>query len=304
MQFSKTTQGIGLGLIASICYGFIPLFTKPLQDGVGEAPMFPSTILLYRFGIAALVVAGIMLLQRISFRITYPEFLRLFFLALLSDGAALFLIAGYPYMSSGVATTIHFMYPVMTALLMMTFFNEPRRPSTLIAVTMAVVGVGILSWSDTGQVQALGIILELISALCFAFYLIRVNHSSRLANMEVLKLTFYVMAIGSAIFGAFIAYQLSVFPEGTPFTLLPSPPDWPLLIALALICTVVTNLALVYSAKYVGPTMTSVLGALEPLTAILIGTCFLGEALTPTILLGIGLILPAVMIIVLQTKRN
>lgn len=304
MPQDKTKIGIGLGLLAAVCYGFIPLFTKPLQDATGAAPMYPSTILLYRFGIAALVVGAIMLLRGISFRISYTEFLRLSFLALLSDGAAVFLIAGYPYMNSGVATTIHFMYPVMTAILMMTFFNEPRRLSTLLAVLMAVAGVGVLSWSDSGHVQTIGIVLELISALCFALYLIRVNHSSHLVRMDVLKLTFYVMAIGALIFAAFIVYQHSVFPEGVVFTLVPQGNDWLLLLALALVCTVVTNLSLVYAAKYVGPTVASVLGALEPLTAILIGSLFLGEALTPTILIGIGLILPAVLIIVLRAKRN
>lgn len=304
MPHNRSTLGIALGLLAAVCYGFIPLLTKPLQDVVGAFPMSPSTILLYRFGLAALVVGGIMLLRGISFRISYAQFLRLSFLAVLSDGAALFLIAGYPYMNSGVATTIHFMYPVMTAILMMTFFREPRRTSTLLAVLMAVVGVGVLSWSDSGQVQFIGIVLELISALCFAVYLIRVNHSTHLATMDVLQLTFYVMAIGALIFGAVMIYQHSVFPIGEHYTLVPTGSDWVLLIALALVCTVVTNLALVYATKYVGPTTASVLGALEPLTAILLGTMFLGERLTPTILIGIGLILPAVLIIVLRARRT
>ena len=132
---NKGTLGATLGLLAAVCYGFIPLLTKPLQTPeAGSLPMSSSTILFYRFGLAALVVAGVMLMRRISFRISYPEFVRLTFLAFLSDGAALFLIAGYPYMNSGVATTIHFMYPVMTALLMMTFFHERRRISTFLDI--------------------------------------------------------------------------------------------------------------------------------------------------------------------------
>ena len=163
---NKGTLGAALGLLAAVCYGFIPLLTKPLQTPeAGSLPMSSSTILFYRFGLAALVVAGVMLMRRISFRISYPEFVRLTFLAFLSDGAALFLIAGYPYMNSGVATTIHFMYPVMTALLMMTFFHERRRISTFLAVGMAVLGVGLLSWSDSGAVAPIGIVGALLRFL-------------------------------------------------------------------------------------------------------------------------------------------
>jgi putative membrane protein len=301
---NKGTLGAALGLLAAVCYGFIPLLTKPLQTPeAGSLPMSSSTILFYRFGLAALVVAGVMLMRRISFRISYPEFVRLTFLAFLSDGAALFLIAGYPYMNSGVATTIHFMYPVMTALMMMTFFHERRRISTFLAVGMAVLGVGLLSWSDSGAVAPIGIVLELISALCFAFYLIRVNHS-RVSTINVVKLTFYVMALGAIIFAAFVSYEQADFDLSQRYTLLPNNAQgWMHLAGLALICTVDTNLSLIYATHLVGPTMASVLGALEPVTAILVGACLLGESLTLTILLGIAVILAAVLIIILKNRR-
>lgn len=101
-----SSGGLLLGLFAAVCYGFIPLFTKELQHPAEGLPLASATILFYRFGIAALLIACIMMVKGISFRITFPEFLRLSFLAFLSDGAALFLIAGYSYMPSGVATTL------------------------------------------------------------------------------------------------------------------------------------------------------------------------------------------------------
>lgn len=304
MAHRKRTLGIALGLIAAVCYGFIPLLTIPIQSDIGHRPLSPSTILLYRFGMATIVVGIIMLVRRISFHITYPEFIRLTFFALLSDGAALFLIAGYPYMSSGVATTIHFMYPIITMMMMMTFFHEPRRPSTLIAVAMAVAGVGILSWDSGGTVQWIGIVLELISALCFSLYLIRVNHSSHAQRMDTTKLTFYVLALGTLIFTAIVVYQEAVVNLSSTYALLPAPGDWLNLALLSIACTVVTNISLIYSTKLVGPTVASVLGALEPVTAILVGLAFLGEHLTCATLMGIAIILPAVIIIVLQHRKE
>ena len=297
-----SSQGLILGLTAAVCYGFIPLFTKELQHPSEGLALSSATILFYRFGIASIVIAGIMLFQRISFRITFPEFLRLTLLAFLSDGAALFLIAGYSYMPSGVATTLHFMYPVFTALTMMLFFHEPRRMSTVLAITMAVAGLFVLSWTGQGEVELLGVVLEIISALCFALYLIRVNRS-KISNMPPTKLTFYVMMLGALIFAATIIYERSEIEMATHFAVLPSTRGWLNLIALSLVCTVITNLALVHAIKMIGPTITAVLGVLEPVTAILLGIVFMGESLTSPIVLGIMLIISAVLIIVLRKHK-
>jgi putative membrane protein len=297
-----SSQGLILGLTAAVCYGFIPLFTKELQQPSEGLALSSATILFYRFGIASIVIAGIMLFQRISFRITFPELLRLTLLAFLSDGAALFLIAGYSYMPSGVATTLHFMYPVFTALTMMLFFHEPRRMSTVLAITMAVAGLFVLSWTGQGEVALLGVVLEIISALCFALYLIRVNRS-KISNMPPTKLTFYVMMLGALIFAATIIYERSEIEMATHFAVLPSTRGWLNLIALSLVCTVITNLALVHAIKMIGPTITAVLGVLEPVTAILLGVVFMGESLTSPIVLGIMLIISAVLIIVLRKHK-
>lgn len=300
-NFDKSSVGLFLGLMAAVCYGFIPLFTKELQAPAVGLPLSSSTILFYRFGIASLILAAIMFVRRESFRITYAEFVRLVQLAFLSNGAALFLISGYRYCSSsGVATTLHFTYPILTALIMMIFFRERSRLSTWIAIGLSIAGVALLSGVGGGA-QWLGIVLEIISALCFALYLIRVNRS-RVSQMPVVKLTFYVMAFGALIFAAFIAYERADFDISAHYALIPSAPGWLNLCLLSVICTVVTNLALVYATQNVGPTVASILGVLEPLTALVLGILFLGEELTPSMAAGIGLILPAVLIIILRRK--
>ena len=300
-NFDKSSVGLFLGLMAAVCYGFIPLFTKELQAPAVGLPLSSSTILFYRFGIASLILAAIMCVRRESFRITYAEFVRLVQLAFLSNGAALFLISGYRYCSSsGVATTLHFTYPILTALIMMIFFRERSRLSTWIAIGLSIAGVALLSGIGGGA-QWLGIVLEIISALCFALYLIRVNRS-RVSQMPVVKLTFYVMAFGALIFAAFIAYERADFDISAHYALIPTAPGWLNLCLLSVICTVITNLALVYATQNIGPTVASILGVLEPLTALVLGILILGEELTPSMAAGIGLILPAVLIIILRRK--
>lgn len=289
----RYVKGTLLGLLAAVCYGFIPTFTVPVRS----AGLPDPSILFYRFATAALLLGLVMLLLRKSFRVTRGELVSLLYVAFISDGSALFLLDGYNYMSTGVATTIHFMYPVVTALIMIVFYHEARKLSTLLAALMAAVGVGVLSWQPDGAHAGLrGVVIVLISAVCYALYIIRVNRS-RLRGMDSLRLTFYVMAIGACIFAAEALRQDSLCPVPTADAALN-------LFLLALVCTVVTNLAVVGAVKRIGSTMTAVLGALEPLTAVALGCLLLGEPFTLHVLLGVLLIIPAVVIIIFTRGRR
>lgn len=287
--------GIAAAMLTSICYGFVPFFIQPMRNEQSADFMADSTILFYRFGIAALVVALAMVVQRKSFKITRGELVTLIYLSFVSDGAALFLIDSYNYMATGVATTLHFLYPMMTAVIMMIFYNEARRMSTLLAVLMAVAGVGIFSWSPSGSIGFKGILIALISDLCFALYLIHVNRS-KAATMDGTKLVFYVLFIGALIFGG-EALRQGNFAPITTFT------QSKQILALAVISTLVTNVGLVVAVKRIGSTMTSVMGALEPLTAVVIGCIAFNEQITWQVVLGIALILPAVILIIITRRK-
>ena len=78
---------------------------------------------------------------------------------------------------------------------------------------------------------------------------------------------------------------------------------WPLyavnLILLAVLPTVVSNITLVLAVQNIGGTLTSVLGALEPMTAVCIGALVFGEDFTLREGFGILLVLIAVTVIIL-----
>ena len=86
-----------------------------------------ESILFYRFLFACLALGCILLLDKQSFHIKRKEIPSLMLLAFLYLMSAVFLFWGYKFMASGVATTIHFMYPVLTTLIMMIFFREGNR---------------------------------------------------------------------------------------------------------------------------------------------------------------------------------
>lgn len=295
---SSSFAGILAGLVAAIGYGLVPLFTLNINSSapVEADRMGDVVILFYRFLFASGIIGLIMLFRRQSFRISLKELGTLTLLAYLSDGSALFNIAGFQYISSGAATTIRFFYPVFTTLIMLVFYKEPRRWSTIVAMIMAVLGVVVLSLKGDAHAEIEGIVFEILSAFCMAFYLVYVSRS-RVKNMDGLKLTFYVMFIGALIFGG------RAFQEGS-FEPITTPTQWQNLLLAAIICTAVTNLCLVFAVKKVGSTITAVLGALEPLTAVAVGALCFAEEVTLYTMLGIAIILPAVLIIIISQRKR
>lgn len=110
--------------------------------------------------------------------------------------------------------------------------------------------------------------------------------------MNSRKLAFYVFIFTTLIFGG------KTLVSGD-FQL---PPDLPAvgnMILLAVLPTVVSNITLVLAVQNVGGTLTSVLGALEPLTAVCIGALVFGEDFTLREGFGILLVLTAVTVIIL-----
>ena len=282
-------NGFLYGLLSSASFGLIPLFTIPVMR---QGMQFES-ILLYRFAFATLALGLILLLDGQSFRINRRNIPSLVLLAFLYLMSAVFLFWGYKFMASGIATTLHFMYPVLTTLIMMLFFREKKSIWRFLAIILAVSGVFFLSQvDDSGNITITGILIVLLSALGYALYLVTVSQL-KVGQMKGLRLTFYVFLFGTLLLLAGINATGDIQPIG----------NWHIagnLMMLAIIPTVISNLALVRAVKCIGSTFTSVLGAMEPVTAVCVGIFMFGEPFTSSIGLGIALIITAVTVIILK----
>ena len=155
-------NGFLYGILSSASFGLIPLFAKPaMQHGMNFMP-----ILLYRFTFATLALAIVLAFRGVSFKLTKKDYPPLILLSILYLISSVFLLWGYKFMASGIATTIHFMYPVITTVIMMFFFHEKKSLSRMIAIAMAVGGVFFLSKTDADEpISLIGIIIVLISAV-------------------------------------------------------------------------------------------------------------------------------------------
>ena len=282
-------KGVLYGMATSVTFGLIPLFTLPL---IGKGMEYDS-ILFYRFLFASIALASVMLVKKESFRVSAKDLPTFILLAFLYTFSSLFLLYGYGYMGAGVATTLHFTYPVFVTLLMFLLFREKTSWLTWPAIVLAVGGVAMLSLpSDGMRAELKGIIIVLLSAVAYGSYIVGVN-KSRVRNMNSRKLAFYVFMFTTLIFGV---KDLAAGSLQLP----PDPSSVGCLILLAVLPTVVSNITLVLAVQNIGGTLTSVLGALEPLTAVCIGALVFGEDFTLREGFGILLVLSAVTVIILS----
>lgn len=292
-----TINGIFYAAISSASFGFSPLFSI----GLLAAGLSNFDVLSYRWGIAGIVLMIYAFFKKKSLRFcSFDEFWKVILLSGLRSLTSVTLLIGYANISSGIASTINFMYPVVVALCMMIFFGEKKSSTDLGAIGVAIFGVYLLASGDSliieGGNTKLGLICSIVSALSFAAYYI-VMKQIKADRIEVVKFTTWMM-IFSAIYFIICAFlfdgRLTLVSEGKA---------WLYILGLGLWSTMVSNFTGVKAVRRIGPTMTSILGALQPLTAVILGCLFLHEHLYLKSMIGIALILIAVTIVVMHQKK-
>lgn len=289
---NKKLIGILCAIGAAVCYGTNPLARFLYAEGMN----IPS-VLFYRFGLAWVIVAVVMMFRKESLRVNRREFLTLSALGVLFILSSTTLYTSFNLMPSGIASTILFTYPIMTAAIMTLVFRERLTLLTVVAIALSLVGVALLSFNDDGTTfSILGIVLVLISALTYALYIIVVDKSP--LQMSSFKINFYVLfycALGNVVYALV---------SGQPLMLPPSPTAWFWVSWLAVVSAIMALVMMVYAAKYLGSTPTAILGALEPMTAVLIGVFVFAEPFSLRLSLGIVLILSAVTMVVLSKAKR
>lgn len=290
---NKKFFGTICGILAAMFYGTNPLGALKLY----EQGMNTNSVLFSRFSMAWIIISIILIIRKENLKVTKREFGTLTALGLLFTASSMTLYFSFKYIAAGVASTLLFTYPIMTAVIMGMFFKEKAGFKTIVAIILSLVGVLLLYWSDAGgALDTLGVILVLVSALTYAIYIIVVNRCP--LEMSSFKINFYVVlycAIGMAVFA---------WLTGQPLRLPHNAVSWFYATWLAVVPATLSLVLMVYASKYIGATPTAILGALEPLTAVLIGIFVFDEPFGVRLAIGIVLILSAVIITAWQPKKH
>ena len=291
-------NGVFYASISSASFGFSPLFSL----GLLSAGLSSFDVLSYRWFIAGLVLMIYAACKKKSLRLnSFDEAWKIILISALRSITAITLLIGFANISSGIASTINFMYPVIVSVCMMVFFGEKRSVMDIIAILVSIFGVYLLASGDSIIVEGgntrLGLICSLISAFSFAAYYI-VMKQVKADKIEVVKFTTWVMMLSAVYFIA------CAFIFDGKLTIVTDVRSWLNILGLGLWATMVSNITGVKAVRRIGPTQTSILGALQPVTAVILGVLFLGEHLYLRSCVGILLILISVSIVVMHQKKR
>lgn len=286
-------KGTIWALVSSSTFGLIPLFSMPvLASGVGL-----DSLCFYRFAFAAVAMGAYMLLSGRSLRISPRELATVALLSVFYGSTSMFLTSSYEFIPSGIATTIHFLYPVLVTTIMIVGFGERASWCIFAAAAMAIGGVYLLSGATNGAtIQLRGIVAVLITVVTYATYIVGVNRSA-VKDMEGRKMTFYVLLCSAILF-----YMNLVVRHGGAIDPIPNAGAWVRLLLLALLPTLLSDLALIYAIQMVGSTTTAILGCMEPLTAVVIGIVCFGERFGATQAVGVVVVLAAVTLVIMAER--
>jgi len=217
-------------------------------------------------------------------------------LGLLSYYGASFLdFIGLQYITAGLGRLLQFIYPTVVVVLSALFLGKRATGRDIVALIVTYLGLLLVFWHALGGEQRnllLGAGLVFASATCYAVYLV--------AGSEV------IARVGSVRFTAYAMVAASVACIAQFFVLRPlSALDLPLevyglAIAMALASTVIPGFMVAEALRRIGANKVAIIGALGPVTAIVLGYLGLDEIMTPLQIFGSGLVLVGVVVISLK----
>ena len=284
-------KGYLFAAIAAASYGTNPIFAIPLyHEGISV-----SSVLFMRYAMAVAIMFVATMIKSPKAFVIKPKYVGLLaFMGILMVLSSIALFESYKYLSAGIASTLLFFYPVMVAVIMAIFYKERLTKKSWACLVTAFLGVVILSKNDDGGfISLLGLTLVMLSSLSYAIYLVYINRGP-MKKINTSTITFYVILGG---FLVMIPYCLLdgglMLPKTTP--------AWINAIGLGFFPTVISLIFTSRAIALIGSTETAIFGALEPLTAVILGILILGETLTITP--AIGMILIFVSVTVLMMKR-
>lgn len=209
-------------------------------------------------------------------------------LGLLLFGCALLLYSSYAYIPVGLATTLHFLYPLYVVLY--EWLVQRRSPGALrlAGLVLGLSGSLLFLQPGEGALHPAGLLLALLSGVCYAGYIVVLSRESQ-RPMPLYRLMFEVSRSGAVL--CLVAGLLL-----GRLTLRLTPQAWVCAMLVALLASVVACVLFQAGVRIVGKANAAIFSLLEPITSIVFSVLLLGDALSPAKLTGCALILAGLLV--------
>ena len=274
-------------LLSAIGFGAMAIFGKLAYDEgvtVGD-------LLLVRFGVAAVVMLGI-----VWWRGGFGVLPRRTAVAAFAMGAVGYAAQSASYFAAldridaSLLTLLLYFYPVLVMVGAVALKRESWSRRRLAALGLALAGILlVLLGAATSRFDWLGAALGVTSALVYTAYILTGDRV--LSGIAPLSLTALVCC------GAATTYAVATVLRGGPTSLDAGPAGWFWLVTLALVSTVGAIILFFAGLARVGPSVASILSILEPVVTVGLAAAVFSESLSAEQLLGGLLVLGAVVVV-------
>lgn len=272
----KTLRHRGLFFAASsaVFYGLQPTLIRVAYDGGSNG----VTMTFLRSLLAVPVLCLLLRQQGESFKVEKGDLRRILILGVVgSSSTTILLYSSYAYIPTGVATTLHFIYPLLVTVFCILFFREKLTVPKGLAAGLTVLGILCFMGKDR-SFHSVGIALALLSGLCYTFFTVYMS-TSGLKRYHHFKLALYLCVVVGTCSGLYgmATHQLT-------FSL--TPKAWLFSFLVSLCVSVAGSSLYQLGIRYAGPSTTAILSTLEPITSVILGCLVLKEAMTWVKILG------------------
>lgn len=253
--------------LSAIIFGLMPLLTK-IIIARGATSL---TIPFFRVFYVTIVLFFVLKIKKIDFHLEKRDLLSVILTSIFGSGLTIIILnESYNYVDTGIATSLHFLYPLFVAILCCFFYGEKIKKKQIISLSFALVG--IICFMSKGNGSLFGYLLAIASGLTYAFYLVKMDKSG-LVKMNAFKLSFYL-----ALFTTIEIFTMNLFMQDVVFKM--DAIAYGLLLVLALSSSFLATVLLQKGVLLLGSTRASFICLLEPVTSMIVGILWLNEAFT------------------------
>lgn len=253
--------------LSAIIFGLMPLLTK-IIIARGATSL---TIPFFRVFYVTIVLFFVLKIKKIDLHLEKRDLLSVMLTSIFGSGLTIIILnESYNYVDTGIATSLHFLYPLFVAILCCFFYGEKIKKKQIISLSFALVG--IICFMSKGNGSLFGYFLAIASGLTYAFYLVKMDKTG-LVKMNAFKLSFYL-----ALFTTIEIFTMNLFMQDVVFKM--DAIAYGLLLVLALSSSFLATVLLQKGVLLLGSTRASFICLLEPVTSMIVGILWLNEALT------------------------
>ncbi len=253
--------------LSAIIFGLMPLLTKIIIARGATSLIIPFFRVLY----VTIVLFFVLKIKKIDFHLEKRDLLSVMLTSIFGSGLTIIILnESYNYVDTGIATSLHFLYPLFVAILCCFFYGEKIKKKQIISLSFALVG--IICFMSKGNGSLFGYLLAIASGLTYAFYLVKMDKTG-LVKMNAFKLSFYL-----ALFTTIEIFTMNLYMQEVVFKM--DAIAYVLLLVLALSSSFLATVLLQKGVLLLGSTRASFICLLEPVTSMIVGILWLNEALT------------------------